>query len=180
MTLDAADLKDLTAALSDRLYLQVAGWHLYLGDGTTPFRLSMAGIGLNVIFDWALVGGPSPWGPQFPINLGAPGLVLATVLINLLTCLALLLALQKRLGGLPLREWGMDSLKLTLAAAASGFAAWALSEIVSWPLDLIGRALQVGISGALGLLLFVFSAQALSVPEVSEITAGIARRFRRR
>ena len=32
MTLDAADLKDLTAALSDRLYLQVAGWHLYLGD----------------------------------------------------------------------------------------------------------------------------------------------------
>ena len=32
MTLDAADLKDLTSALSDRLYLQVAGWHLYLGD----------------------------------------------------------------------------------------------------------------------------------------------------
>ena len=38
-----------------------------------------------MIFDWALVGGPSPWGPQLPINLGAPGLVLATVLINLLT-----------------------------------------------------------------------------------------------
>ena len=53
-------------------------------------------------------------------------MVLATVLINLLTCLALLLALQKRLGGLPLREWGLDALKLTLAAVAAGLAAWAL------------------------------------------------------
>ena len=32
MSLDAAALRDLTTALSDRLYLQVAGWHLYLGD----------------------------------------------------------------------------------------------------------------------------------------------------
>ena len=151
-----------------------------LGDGTTPFRLSMAGIGLNVLFDWALVGGPSPWGPQFPINLGAPGLVLATVLINLLTCLGLLLALQKRLGGLPLREWGLDALKLTLAAVAAGLAAWALSLGVAWPENFVGRLFQVGLSGALGLLLFVLCAQALSVPEVSEISRGIASRFRRR
>ena len=151
-----------------------------LGDGTTPFRLSMAGIGLNVIFDWALVGGPSPWGPQFPINLGAPGLVLATVLINLLTCFALLLALQQRLGELPLRDWGIDSLKLTLAAAAAGLVAWALSVGVAWPADFIGRAFQVALSGALGMLLFALCAQAMSVPEVSELTAGITRRFRRR
>ena len=32
MTLSAADLKELELALADRLYLQVAGWHLYLGD----------------------------------------------------------------------------------------------------------------------------------------------------
>ena len=32
MSLDASALRDLTAALSDRLYIQVAGWHLYLGD----------------------------------------------------------------------------------------------------------------------------------------------------
>ena len=151
-----------------------------LGDGTTPFRLSMAGIGLNVLFDWALVGGPSPWGPQFPINLGAPGLVLATVLINLLTCLALLLALQKRLGGLPLRDWGFDSLKLTLAAAAAGVAAWALSFGITWPENFMGRLFQVGLSGALGLMLFVLCAQALAVPEVSEINRGIVSRFRRR
>ena len=107
-------------------------------------------------------------------------MVLATVLINLLTCFALLLALQKRLGGLPLREWGLDSLKLTLAAAAAGLAAWALSLGVAWPENVVGRLIQVGLSGGLGLLLFVLCAQALSVPEVSEISRGIASRIRRR
>jgi hypothetical protein len=32
MTLSAADLRELEVALADRLFLQVAGWHLYLGD----------------------------------------------------------------------------------------------------------------------------------------------------
>ena len=32
MTLTASDLKELELALADRLYVQVAGWHLYLGD----------------------------------------------------------------------------------------------------------------------------------------------------
>jgi hypothetical protein len=32
MTLAAKDLEDLSRSLADRLYLQVANWHLYLGD----------------------------------------------------------------------------------------------------------------------------------------------------
>ena len=32
MTLSPSDLKDLEVSLADRLFLQVAGWHLYLGD----------------------------------------------------------------------------------------------------------------------------------------------------
>ncbi|MEA5391320.1 DUF3181 family protein [Cyanobium gracile UHCC 0139] len=32
MTLAATDLEELTRAIADRLYVQVAGWHLYLGD----------------------------------------------------------------------------------------------------------------------------------------------------
>ncbi|QNJ18635.1 peptidoglycan lipid II flippase [Synechococcus sp. A18-25c] len=151
-----------------------------LGDATTPFRLSVAGIGLNVLFDWALVGGPTPWGSQLPFNLGAPGLVLATVLINLLTCVVLLLALQVRLGGLPLREWGLDTIKLILAAIGAGLLAWILSVGLAWPEDLIGRGLQVGLSGSLGLLLFVGFGQALAVPEVSQISGGLRRRLIRR
>ena len=32
MSLPAAELQDLEQALSDRLYIQINGWHLYLGD----------------------------------------------------------------------------------------------------------------------------------------------------
>ena len=32
MSLPASDLQDLQASLADRLYVQISGWHLYLGD----------------------------------------------------------------------------------------------------------------------------------------------------
>jgi hypothetical protein len=32
MSLSAQDLEDLTRAIADRLYVQVASWNLYLGD----------------------------------------------------------------------------------------------------------------------------------------------------
>ncbi|HJN35980.1 MAG: DUF3181 family protein [Prochlorococcus sp.] len=32
MTLDPTDLNSLQTSLADRLYMQIAGWHLYLGD----------------------------------------------------------------------------------------------------------------------------------------------------
>jgi hypothetical protein len=32
MTLAAAELEELSRSIADRLYVQVAGWHLYLGD----------------------------------------------------------------------------------------------------------------------------------------------------
>jgi hypothetical protein len=32
LSLNAEQLKELSLALADRLYIQVAGWHLYLGD----------------------------------------------------------------------------------------------------------------------------------------------------
>ncbi len=32
MTLEPAELNDLKIAIGDRIYIQVASWHLYLGD----------------------------------------------------------------------------------------------------------------------------------------------------
>jgi hypothetical protein len=32
MTLAARDIEELSRAIADRLYVQIAGWHLYLGD----------------------------------------------------------------------------------------------------------------------------------------------------
>jgi putative peptidoglycan lipid II flippase len=142
-----------------------------LGDGTTPFRFSMAGIGLNALFDWLLVGGPTPWGLQLPaFNFGAPGLVLATVAVNVITCLGLLLALQQRLGGLPLAHWGRDSLLLLVAALLAGGLSFALAEWIAWPTHLIGLLLQCGISAAAGLLLYAGLASWARVPEATQIS----------
>ena len=152
-----------------------------LRDGTTPFRLSVAGIGLNVIFDWMLVGGPTPWGQQLPaFNFGAPGLVLATVGVNAITCLALLLALQSRLGGLPLRVWARDSLLLLGAAAVAGGAAWVLASFVVWPQGLAGLGLQLGLSGAMGLAIYGWMATAAGVPEAQQLANQLISQVKRR
>jgi putative peptidoglycan lipid II flippase len=151
-----------------------------LGDGTTPFRFSMAGIGFNVIFDWLLVGGPTPWGLQVPaLNFGAPGLVLATVGVNLLTSAGLLLALQRRLGGLPLREWARDTGLLFLAATAAGLSAWLLSIRVAWPPGLGGLLLQCGLSATVATAVYGLLATAAGVPEAQDLWRQLRRRFSR-
>ena len=149
-----------------------------LGDGTTPFRFSVAGIGLNVIFDWLLVGGPTPWGNQSPLDFGAPGLVLATVAINGITCFALLLVLQRRLRGLPLPSWGLDALKLSMAGLVAALPAWGLSAAFSWPEGMLGLLLQVTVPGLMGLGLFALLGTTLGVQEVRELVSNLTRRFR--
>lgn len=151
-----------------------------LGDGTTPFRLSTAGIGLNVIFDWLLVGGPTPWGNQSPFNFGASGLVLATVAINVLTCLALLLVLKRRMPAMTLIPWGMDTTRLLMAGVLTGCMVWGLSLGVDWPLGWLGLLARVGIPSLLGLAFFGLVGSALGVAEVQEIGTMLLRRLRLR
>jgi putative peptidoglycan lipid II flippase len=149
-----------------------------LGDGNTPFRFSVAGIGLNVVFDWLLVGGPSPWGLQLPaLNFGAPGLVLATVGVNVFTCTGLLLALRNRLGGLPLRLWGRDTLLLTGAAVAAGLVAWGLASAVAWPGGRGGRLLETSLCSALALAVYGLGASAAGVPEARQLQRQLLQRL---
>ncbi|MCT0208413.1 murein biosynthesis integral membrane protein MurJ [Synechococcus sp. CS-1332] len=149
-----------------------------LGDGNTPFRWSLAGIGLNAVFCWAFTGGPTPaWGNQLPmLNAGAAGLVLATVAVNLITCTGLLLALGKRLGGLPLRLWAADSGKLMLAAMAGGAVCWGLSIGVAWPPGLGGLLLQNALCAGLALGLYGLLASLTGVPETRQLLQMVRRR----
>ena len=151
-----------------------------LGDGTTPFRLSLAGIGLNVIFDWVLVGGPTPWGNQSPFNFGASGLVLATVAINVLTCLMLLLVLKRRMPAMTLIPWGMDTTRLLLAGVLTCCIVWGMSLGVDWPLGWFGLLARVGIPSLLGLAFFGLMGSAFGVAEVQEIGTMVLRRMRLR
>ena len=142
-----------------------------LGDGVTPFRWSLGGIGLNALFCWLFVGGPIPGGALVlpALNCGAAGLVLATVAVNLITCLGLLLALQGRLGGLPLRVWGRDSLLLLGAAVASGLVAWGLSQAIVWPSGLGGQLLECSLAGGAALLVYGLAAGVARVPEMDQL-----------
>ena len=142
-----------------------------LGDGVTPFRWSLGGIGLNALFCWLFVGGPIPGGALVlpALNCGAAGLVLATVAVNLITCLGLLLALQGRLGGLPLRVWGRDSLLLLGAAVASGLVAWGLSQAIAWPSGLGGQLLECSLAGGAALLVYGLAAGVARVPEMDQL-----------
>jgi putative peptidoglycan lipid II flippase len=148
-----------------------------LGDGVTPFRWSMAGIGLNAVFDWLLVGAPTPWGQQLPaLNFGAPGLVLATVSVNVITCLGLLLALQARLGQLPLQVWLRDTGLLALAALLGALFGWLLAHGVAWPAGLLGLLLQNSFSAGLALGLYGLLATLFKVPEAAQLLQLLQRR----
>jgi putative peptidoglycan lipid II flippase len=146
-----------------------------LGDANTPFRWSVGGIGLNALFDWLLVGGPTPgWGLLLPrLYFGAPGLVLATALVNIFTGIGLLLVLHRRLGGLPLRLWGTDTLKLLMAAVVAGGAAWVLATRVQWPAGLLGLLAQNGLCAALAVGIYGALGSWSGVEEVRDVLRGL-------
>ena len=89
--------------------------------------------------------------------------------MNLITCLGLLLALQRRLGGLPLRIWARDSGLLLLAAVAAGLVAWALGTLIAWPPHLPGRLIECSLASAAALLVYGLVAVAGRVPEVDQL-----------
>ena len=140
-----------------------------LGDAKTPFNLSAIGIWLNIFFDWVLIGAPSPWGNQLPFNFGAAGIVLATVLINFITCSALLLKLNRKIGKLPLKEWCIDSLKLIFAGFISSIVCWQVSSIISGEVGFTSLLIEVIFSACLGLLTFALISTSLKVNEINEI-----------
>jgi putative peptidoglycan lipid II flippase len=129
-----------------------------LGDSTTPFRISLVNIGLNALFDY------------FLLPFGVPGLVMATVSVNILSVIALVLVLDRRLGGLPLLSWGLALLGLTAASGVAGLACWSmLNGLQGWlgNQGMILQLVELSIAGILGLIVFVLLAMQLRLPEVN-------------
>jgi putative peptidoglycan lipid II flippase len=143
-----------------------------LGDGQTPFRISLINIVLNAVLDFWFIR----W-------LGAPGLVLATVGVNVFSTLALVVILHRRLRGLPLVSWGSAIAALTALSLLSGGAAWVtLNGLIRW----LGTAgfgvllLQLVIPGGVAVLIFALGALALPIPEVRQLADRLGQRLRRR
>jgi putative peptidoglycan lipid II flippase len=143
-----------------------------LGDGDTPFRVSVVNIFLNALLDFLFI----QW-------WGAPGLVLATVGVNLVSMVAFLVILDHRLQGIPWRNWAIPIVWLTLGSAIAGLVAWGtLWGLQQW-WGTEGFFLQLGqlaIAGLVGLGLYAAYCTRIGLPEVDLLAARLRQKFLRR
>jgi putative peptidoglycan lipid II flippase len=143
-----------------------------LGDGQTPFRISLLNIVLNAILDFWFIN----W-------IGAPGLVLATVGVNIFSTLAMVVILNRRLRGLPLLNWGGAIAALTAASFLGGVVAWvSLQGLENWlgTEGLLILLLQLLIPGGLGILTFALITMLLPIPEAGQLAERLKQKVRRR
>jgi putative peptidoglycan lipid II flippase len=143
-----------------------------LGDGATPFKVSVVNIFFNALFDFLL------WKP-----LGAPGITLSTVCINIISFLALSWFLHRRLNGLPWRGLVLPLLGLFAASIVTGLATWGASYGCQQLLpttNFFTLILQVAISGGAGLAVFALIASQLKLPELNLFVSRLRQKFLKR
>ncbi|MGD2180458.1 murein biosynthesis integral membrane protein MurJ [Lusitaniella coriacea] len=143
-----------------------------LGDGETPFRISIVNIFVNGILDYFLIKA-----------FATPGLVMATVGVNFISMMVLLWILHRRLNGLPLLEWGLSLLALIVGTVVAGFASWGACwgwERFIGTGNLILQLLQLGLAFFIALGIFILFAIQLKLPEVNILTSRIRQKFARR
>ncbi len=142
-----------------------------LGDADTPFRISIVNIFLNAVLDFFLIR-----------PFGAPGLILATVGVNVVSMVVMLWILNRRLNGLPLREWMTPIAGLAAASAIAGVTAWGTLrglESLWGNSGLLILLAQLGIAGAAGLIVYIGLALQLRLPEVTQFGDRIRQKFGR-
>ena len=142
-----------------------------LGDGQTPFRISVFNIFLNAVLDYLLVN-----------TFGTPGIVLATVGVNITSMVALLWLLNKKLNGVPWREWMLPIFGLAVNSVFAGLTSWGVSwgceQVVAISNVWLGL-LQLSLAGIAGLAIFALLATRLNLPEVDIFVTRLRQKFRK-
>lgn len=139
-----------------------------LEDSQTPFRISIINIFLNALLDFLLVR-----------SLGAPGLVLATVGVNLISVVMLLVLLDRKLNGLPWRSWSRPILLLAAGSSVAGVVCWFVLKGCEHFLGtngLLVQLIELSIAGSVGLGVFTLFAMQLKLPEVELLLDRVRRR----
>jgi putative peptidoglycan lipid II flippase len=142
-----------------------------LGDGKTPFKISIINILLNAILDYLLVN-----------SFGAPGLLMATIGVNIISMLAFIWILHRRLNGLPLWEWSKDLIGLGFATVVSGFASYGISqgfERIVGNGNFLLLLIELSISSGVAIILFGLIAMQLKLPELNLLTSRIRQKLGR-
>ncbi len=140
-----------------------------LGDGQTPFRISTFNIILNAVLDWFFV---QPF--------GAPGLVLATVGVNCSSIIMLLWLLDRKINGIPWREWSLPIIGLTGGSVVAGVASYATlvgCQQVLGKHGLLILLVELSVAGLVGIAVFGVIASWLRIPEVNNFVVRMRQRF---
>ena len=142
-----------------------------LGDGGTPFKISLVNIFFNFLFDYLL------WKP-----FGAAGITLSTVCINTISFLTMLFLLDRRLNGLPWRGF-LPLLSVFMASVATGCVTWGVSY--GWEQFIpVGNKLtlllQLALAGGIGYTVFIAIVSQLKLPEFDRFTSQIRQKLFRK
>jgi putative peptidoglycan lipid II flippase len=142
-----------------------------LGDADTPFRISLVNIFLNALLDYLFI---QIW--------GAPGLVLATVGVNLFSMVAMLVMLDRKLNGLPWLDWGKSIFLVALASTVAGGTSWVTRFALERTLGTEGFIVNLVLlcaSGGVALGIFALISIALKIPEAELLASRIKGRLGR-
>jgi peptidoglycan biosynthesis protein MviN/MurJ (putative lipid II flippase) len=104
--------------------------------------------------------------------LGAPGIPLSTSLVSVVTFAILLKTLSRRIGGLPRDMLVRGFTQCLFGAAVLAVMAWATFRVVSQVVgvSLVGQIISVGTAAVVGGAAFLAAAQAVALPELSQLT----------
>ncbi len=142
-----------------------------LGDGSTPFKISMVNIFFNFLFDYLF------WKP-----FGAAGITLSTVCINLISFSVMLFLLDRRLNGLPWQRF-LPLVGVFLASVVTGGVTWGVSY--AWQQfvpasNTITLLIQLALSGGIGFGVFVAIVAQLKLPEFDKFVGQIRQKLVRK
>jgi putative peptidoglycan lipid II flippase len=133
-----------------------------LHDTTTPVKISLITMGLNIIMSVLLI---------LILNLPIWGLALSASLSSLFQAIALLALLSKKSSGLNFLKLFFPSLKIILAAVLMAFFLYVpmklLDQLVFDTTRTINLILLTGIATTVGLIVYIFLAWFLEIEEVA-------------
>jgi putative peptidoglycan lipid II flippase len=151
--------------------VKIASPTLYsLRDARTPAIVSIVSIFLNIIFCVVLFN-----------TIGYEGLALGTAMAATINAGSLLVLLARRIGGIDGRRLLVAFVKISLASAVMGWAAFQVEASLHeyWPgTSFAARLLRVGAAIGAALAVLALSAFVLRIQEFRQAVASLGRRFR--
>jgi putative peptidoglycan lipid II flippase len=141
-------------------------------DTRTPALVNVAAVALNVVVNLVFF---------FVLDFGVPGLALGHAVSYVFASIVLLVVVRARIGGLDGRRIVRSLGRVVVAGLATSAAAWLVARgIGEWlgTATIGAQAIQVLTAVTVGLAVFVASAAALRIEEVSMVRRQVSARWR--